>query len=191
MQGKAMYEYLAFRLGSKYSPEAMAMFGKDSPYPDLAALVEARYKNMKDMLPGASAPVVRLVSADGKPFSFASFKGKYIYIDFWATWCGPCIKEIPSLVALEKEYHGKDITFVSVSFDKDADLQKWKDFIGKRSMGDVQLRADKKSNELISKTWNISTIPRFAILDREGKVVDANAPFPSSREIRPLLNKLL
>ena len=53
-------------------------------------------------------------------------KGKVILIDFWATWCGPCIKEIPSLIELEKEYYGKDITFVSISFDKDADLQKWK-----------------------------------------------------------------
>ncbi|RYY53458.1 MAG: TlpA family protein disulfide reductase, partial [Chitinophagaceae bacterium] len=155
------------------------------------ALVEKRYENMKEMLPGAPAPVAKLVNADGKEFSFADFKGKYIYIDFWATWCGPCIKEIPSLIELEKEYHGKDITFVSISFDKDADLQKWKNFISKRTMGEIQFRADAKSNERISKSWNIVTIPRFAILDREGKVVDANAPFPSSKEIRGVLNKLL
>lgn len=191
MTGKAMYEYMAFRLGSKYSAEAMELFGKNSPYPDLTALVEKRYENMREMLPGAPAPIAKLINADGKAFSFADFKGKFIYIDFWATWCGPCIREIPSLVELEKEYHGKDIAFVSISFDKDADLQKWKNFISKRTMGEIQLRADTKSNERISKSWNIVSIPRFAILDREGKVVDANAPLPSSKEIRGVLNRLL
>jgi len=190
MQGKALYEYMAFRLGSKFSQEAMAMFEKDSPYPDLAALVQARFKNMKEMLPGSPAPDIKLLSPDGKAFSFASFKGKYIYIDFWATWCGPCIKEIPSLIELEKEYHGKDIAFVSISFDKDADVPKWKNFIKKNTMGNIQLWANTEGNKRLTKSWNISSIPRFVILDREGKVVDSNAPFPSSREIRPLLNKL-
>ena len=58
-------------------------------------------------------------------------------------------------------------------------------------MGEIQLRADTKSNAGICKSWNIVTIPRFAILDREGKVVDANAPFPSSKEIKGVLNRLL
>ncbi len=190
MQGKALYEYMAFRLGSKYSQEAMAMFEKGTPYPDLAALVEARFKNMKEMLPGSAAPQIKLLSADGKAFSFASFKGKYLYIDFWATWCGPCIKEIPSLIELEKEYHGKDITFVSISFDKDADVPKWKNFITKNTMGNIQLWANTEGNNRLTKSWNITSIPRFVILDREGKVVDANAPYPSSREIRGVLNKL-
>ncbi len=190
MSGRALYEYMAFRLGSKYSQEAMAMFEKKSPYPDLAALVEARFRNMKEMLPGSPAPEIKLMSSDGNPFSFASFKGRYIYIDFWATWCGPCIKEIPSLIELEKEYHGKDIVFVSISFDKDADVPKWKNFITKNTMGNVQLWATDESNKKLTKSWNISSIPRFVILDRDGKVVDANAPYPSSREIRPALNKL-
>jgi thiol-disulfide isomerase/thioredoxin len=191
LQGRSRYEYLAYSLNRRLSPEILNMFGKDCPYPDLAGIVQARFGRLKSMLPGSPAPLVTLLAANGNKTSFSDFKGKYLYVDLWATWCGPCIKEIPDLLKLEAEYRGKDITFLSVSFDKEADVQKWKEFIKTNTMIDIQLRAENAGNRLLTDAWNISMIPRFVILDKEGKVVDANAPFPSSKEIRWALNKFL
>ena len=187
---KAAYEYLAYALGKNFTPEILDMFGPDCPYPGIAAAVKEKYRHLQGMMPGSAAPVVRFLTPDGRPFSFGDFKGKYLYIDFWATWCGPCIKEIPSLVKLEKEFQGREITFLSISFDKDADEQKWKDYVKDHQMTSRQFRADAKSHELLTRNWNISMIPRFVILDKEGRVVNVNAPFPSDKKIRTALNKL-
>lgn len=66
---------------------------------------------------GALSPNFNCTDLSGKKVSLSDFKGKYVYIDIWATWCGPCQREIPHLQKLEEKYHGKDIYFVSISCD--------------------------------------------------------------------------
>jgi thiol-disulfide isomerase/thioredoxin len=107
-------------------------------------------------------------------------KGKYLYIDVWATWCGFCKKEIPLLKRLEQQYHGKNIEFVSISVDKESSKEKWKQTIVDREMTGVQLFAGKSESELqFTKDYLIKGLPRFIIIDPDGKVVNANAPRPS------------
>jgi thiol-disulfide isomerase/thioredoxin len=124
---------------------------------------------------------------DGNNFSLASFKGNLVYVDVWATWCGPCKAEIPSLQKLEEEYHGKNITFLSVSVDTDKDA--WLKMIAEKQMGGVQLWADGWSE--ITKSYAIFGIPRFLLFSDGGNVISTNAPRPSSDEIRPLLDENL
>jgi len=124
---------------------------------------------------------------DGNNFSLASFKGNLVYVDVWATWCGPCKAEIPSLQKLEEEYHGKNITFLSVSVDTDKDA--WLKMIAEKQMGGVQLWADGMSK--ITKSYAIFGIPRFLLFSAGGNVISTNAPRPSSDEIRPLLDENL
>ena len=121
---------------------------------------------------------------DGNNFSLASFKGNLVYVDVWATWCGPCKAEIPSIQKLEEEYHGKNITFLSVSVDEDKDA--WLKMIAEKEMGGVQLWADGWSE--ITKSYAIFGIPRFMLFSADGNVISTNAPRPSSDEIRGLLN---
>ena len=64
-----------------------------------------------------NAPNFNLPNQNGETISLSDLKGKYVYIDVWATWCGPCIAEIPSLKKVEKLYHNKNIEFVSISID--------------------------------------------------------------------------
>ena len=124
---------------------------------------------------------------DGNNFSLASFKGNLVYVDVWATWCGPCKAEIPSLQKLEEEYHDKNITFLSVSVDTDKDT--WLKMIAEKEMGGVQLWADGWSE--ITKSYAIFGIPRFLLFSARGNVISTNAPRPSSDEIRPLLDENL
>ena len=124
---------------------------------------------------------------DGNEFSLASFKGNLIYVDVWATWCGPCKAEIPSLQKLEKEYHEQNITFLSVSVDTDKDA--WLKMVKEKELGGTQLWADGWSK--ITKDYAIFGIPRFMLFSAEGNVISTNAPRPSSEEIRGLLESNL
>lgn len=118
-------------------------------------------------------------------------RGKYVYIDVWATWCGPCRAEIPSLKKIEEKYHGKNIEFVSISVDVDKDHEKWKNFVTDKQLGGIQLFADKNWMSDFITSFGINSIPRFILIDPKGNVVNANADRPSSQEIVAVLDKLL
>ncbi|MBD0830541.1 TlpA family protein disulfide reductase [Aestuariibaculum sp. TT11] len=128
---------------------------------------------------------------NGKPVSFTDFKGKYVYIDIWATWCGPCKKQIPYLKELEHQYEGKDIVFVSISVDKMADKQKWKDFVKSEDLGGVQLMADKDFASGITKNYEVNAIPRFLLFDKAGKIISTDAMRPSNPLLKEQLDELL
>jgi thiol-disulfide isomerase/thioredoxin len=128
---------------------------------------------------------------NGKEHQLADYKGKLVYVDVWATWCGPCKAQIPALKKLEKKLHGKSITFLSISLDKQKDLQKWKDFIKEKNLGGVQLIADDAFNSDVAKAYGIKGIPRFMLFDKEGKVITIDAPRPSKAGTEEWLRSLL
>ena len=142
-------------------------------------------KTAVDNMPKEGEPAIDFNYPDieGNEFSLSSFKGNLVYVDVWATWCGPCKAEIPSLQKLESDYHGKDITFMSVSVDTDKEA--WQKMVAEKELGGVQLWADGWSK--ITKDYAIFGIPRFMLFDSEGNVISTNAPRPSSDEIRELL----
>jgi thiol-disulfide isomerase/thioredoxin len=128
--------------------------------------------------------------------SLSSFKNKYVYIDVWATWCGPCIQQIPYLQTLEKEYHNKNIEFISISTDEarrnggswEAAEKKWRDFVKKKNMSGVQLWSGKDYS--FQQAYQINGIPRFILIDPKGNIVDANAPRPSDPNLKTLFTSL-
>jgi thiol-disulfide isomerase/thioredoxin len=128
---------------------------------------------------------------DAKPVSFSDFKGKYVYIDLWATWCAPCKGEIPYLKKLEEEYHDKNIVFISLSLDESKDLQKWKDFVKKEGLKGIQMMADNAFKSDIAKNYEVTAIPRFLLFDTNGNIITTDAMRPSSPELRLQLDKLL
>lgn len=126
----------------------------------------------------------------GGTTSLDDFKGKYVYIDIWASWCGPCLRQIPDLKRIESEYHNKNIEFVSISIDKKRDYDKWRSMIEEKELGGVQLLANNSSNSKFIKAYAIIGIPRFILLDPDGKIIDANAPRPTDKGLIELFNKL-
>ena len=128
--------------------------------------------------------------------SLDSFKGKYMYIDIWATWCGPCIQQIPFLNSLEKEYHRKNIAFVSISTDEsrrsggswDAAENKWRKFVKDKQLTGTQLWAGQ--DNAFQRAYQINSIPRFILIDPEGNIVNANAPRPSEPRLKELFTSL-
>ena len=126
---------------------------------------------------------------NGGTTSLDDFKGKVTYIDIWATWCLPCRGEIPALKELEKKFHGKDVAFVSISIDQNKD--EWKEFVKSEDLKGVQLFAENAFESQFIQDYGIRQIPTFIIINKEGKIVNADAPRPSSDEITGLLEGLL
>lgn len=122
------------------------------------------------------APDFSLADINGKRFNLADFKGKYVYIDIWATWCGPCKVQIPFMKELEKQFHDAPIHFVSISLDKEEDKPIWKKMVRENQMSGVQLFAGKENN--FGYDYQIQYIPTFLILDKEGNIMIDRAPAP-------------
>ena len=183
------YEFMAYALGGDFSRRLYDEFGEDSEYPEMSKVVKNKYRDLEGMLEGNPAPELTLEDSEGNEVHLADLQGKYTYIDLWATWCGPCIKEIPSIQELEKDYHGKNIQFVSISVDDEKDHEKWKSFVSERNLTGIQLIADKEADSIIKKSFNIKSIPRFIFLDPEGKIIDATAPFPSDPLLKEVFEK--
>ena len=157
---------------------------------------QSQFQNMLNALSDAknSAPAIdfRFEDINGKQVALSDFKGKVVYIDVWATWCGPCIKEIPYMKELEEEYRNNpDIVFLSVSTDAQKDYEKWKKFVNDQKLQGVQLFAGEKASQGIMTPYKISGIPRFMLVGKDGSLVAIDAPRPSSAEIRPALKALL
>jgi thiol-disulfide isomerase/thioredoxin len=128
---------------------------------------------------------------DGTKVSLGKFKGKVVLVDVWATWCGPCVAEIPHLKKLEEEMAGKDVVFISYSIDEMKDLAKWKEFVKAKKLGGVQLIGDAGFKSPICTAYKITSIPRFMVFDRNGKIVSVAAPRPSSPDLKTLLESHL
>lgn len=142
-------------------------------------------------LEGIMAPEFDYVNHKGGKTKLSSLKGKYLYIDIWATWCGPCRVEIPHLQKLEDRYKGKNIEFISISIDAQKDFEKWKKFVADKQLGGIQLFADNDWKSDWIQAFKIDGIPRFILIGPDGKVINPNADRPSSSELKPFLDQLL
>ena len=155
------------------------------------------YAKNKAFSKGAPSPKFEdYMNFKGGKKSLDSFKGKFVYIDVWATWCGPCLQQIPFLKTLEKEYHGKNIAFISISTDEarrsggswEAAEKKWRDFVKAKQLTGIQLWAAEDIS--FQQDYQISSIPRFILIDPKGNIVNANAPRPSEPRLKELFTSL-
>lgn len=142
-------------------------------------------------LSGNASPSFSYENYKGGTTKLEDFKGKYVYIDVWATWCGPCRAEIPFLQKVEEKYSGKNIAFVSISIDVKKDNEKWKKMVGEKNLGGTQLFADNDWNSEFIKSFGINSIPRFILIDPKGNVIDANAKRPSDPSLQVQLDQLV
>jgi thiol-disulfide isomerase/thioredoxin len=113
--------------------------------------------------------------------------GKVVLIDVWATWCKPCLDELPALEALEKAFEGKNVTFISLSID--TDKAKWKQMVESKKMSGLHLFSNRKGP--IAEDYELETVPRYILFDKNGKTVAIDAPRPSDPKLTELINSKL
>ena len=134
----------------------------------------AQAKSSNNTNEGASwvdkqAPNLTMNDINGKPVSISDFKGKYVLIDFWASWCGPCRKENPNVVAAYNKYKDKNFTILGVSLDQDKDS--WVQAIKNDNLAWAQMSDLKQWQSAAVSTYNIEGIPFNVLIDPTGKVI--------------------
>ena len=124
---------------------------------------------LADFKVGSDMPDFKLPDKDGKDFVFSTLRGKYVLVDFWASWCGPCMREMPNVVKLYKECKGKNFEIVGISLDQKRDA--WLNAVEKNKMKWIQVSDLKSWETLPVKLCNISAVPYTVLVDPEGKVI--------------------
>ncbi|NQY06507.1 MAG: TlpA family protein disulfide reductase [Flavobacteriaceae bacterium] len=125
---------------------------------------------------------------NGNPVSLSDFKGSYVYVDLWATWCGPCLYEIPHLQRVYNSMKDKNIVFVSISLDDLEDKDKWKKKVKGKDMGYQLFARDNDASNFLHEL-NVNYIPRFVLIDPEGNYVTTKAPAPSDARLKKLFKR--
>ena len=176
----------------------------NSAYKDTDAMI-ASYKNyfgknidLRAKFYGQPSPSFDdYMNIDGSTTSLSDLKGKYVYVDVWATWCGPCKAEIPSLKKVEATYHDKNIAFVSMSIDDDRSHggswekaeENWRAMVADKELKGIQIFAPKGWQSEFVTGFEIRGIPRFILIGPDGNIIDASAPRPSSESLIKLFDE--
>lgn len=146
--------------------------------------IEKGYDNGHELAlklaPGKISPSFKnYINFDGGVTSLIDFKGSYVYIDLWATWCAPCKVQIPFLIEAQETYKDNNIKFVSISIDAKTDFEKWKNFVKTEGLKGIQLYAENKE---FTMEYGVSGIPRFIFIGTNGEIINFDAPRPSQKE---------
>lgn len=151
------------------------------------AYVTATSKQIESMGKGMPAPLFASTSVDGKPVNLADLKGKYVLIDVWATWCGPCRLQSPKFEKLAIKYKNQPVHFVALSTDRRIDH--WLTEAKTKSKSVLQLHIDNEGE--FSNSYSIESIPRFILIDPQGNFINSEMPFPSEKVFEKLLRETL
>jgi thiol-disulfide isomerase/thioredoxin len=161
--------------------------------PDLRKLYVENYEKYIADTAFIGKPIrdISLMDNYDKPVKLNSFKGKVVFFDTWATWCGPCKEQVPFLKEIQEEYkNNPDLIFVGLSIDKKEDKQKWKDMVKKEEFKGIQV-IDELATKF-ARPYNIFAIPRFLLLGKDGKWIEVRCPKPENKaKLRQYLNKAL
>jgi peroxiredoxin len=121
---------------------------------------------------GAAAPDFQMNDVNGKPVSLSSFKGQYVLVDFWASWCGPCRQENPNLVKAYNTFKDKGFTILGVSLDKDK--KAWVKAIAEDKLSWTHVSDLQFWNNAAARLYRVQAIPANFLLDKEGKIIAKN-----------------
>ncbi len=196
LTGKAMYYILANELYLKCKSNQTYVIGNDvrrflencenESYKDL---VKAEYKKANGLEAGAPAPNFSLVDTDNQVVSLNDFKGKVVYVDFWATWCVPCRHEILNSKRLKQEFQGREVVFLYISLDTNVDS--WRRFLQKHELKGVHLFARDVYKSDVATQYGVRGLPSFFLIDKSGNLARVPAKRSSEPGVVSEINEVL
>jgi thiol-disulfide isomerase/thioredoxin len=188
-------QYTQYPMQLAGAADFIADFRKENFNTDLLPAIEKLYSSQLASIgalsKGAAAPAFKLPDTKGKLVRLSDFKGKVVYLDVWATWCGPCLKEIPYMEGLKEKFRNKDVEMITISIDTKVDA--WLAKVAAMKMGGIQLiDRNGSENSKIAKDYKIHGVPHFVLIDKKGRIASAFAPRPSMEtEVEKQINALL
>ncbi|WP_455510169.1 TlpA family protein disulfide reductase [Butyricimonas paravirosa] len=152
---------------------------KYMPEGELKSTLVGLYKSYGHLKEGEQAPAFKLKDYKGKEHSLADYRGKVLVVDVWATWCGGCILKLPYFMKMREKYKDRDdIEFITISIDDEGVFTRWKYTLPRLKLMEItNLIAPKESCDF-QKKYNITGIPRYFLIDKEGNIVTVYAPAP-------------
>lgn len=173
--------------GSEERSKLIARYG--GTFGDRKYLVYTQQNNkfIESLSKGMPAPLFDATSVDGKQMNLADLRGKYVVIDVWATWCGPCREQSPKFEKLAIKYKKENIQFVALSIDERVDH--WITQAKRKSKSVLQLHVNNEGR--FSKEYDASSIPRFILIDPQGNFIDSEMAYPSGKDFEKLLRETL
>lgn len=174
LKGKQLAEFEAI-----YQPADMTMLF-------FSTALAKEHQSLKDYLLGQEKVKVPLKELDSRIIQGLidslqhAYRGKVVYVDFWAPWCGPCMEEMPASKVLQQYFEGKDVVFLFLANRCKADA--WKATIANEKLGGVHWKITDDQLKILSSELGISGIPHYTLIDRNGNIVDKDAPRPSEKE---------
>lgn len=151
------------------------IFEQNVTDPEIKYAFNVAWENGNVLKAGRPSPDFSFPDINGKNVSLSDLRGKYVYIDCWATWCVPCKGEIPHLKKLEETFRGMNIAFVSISCDRDK--AKWEAMVKEQELTGIQLWGD-EDNEFLRK-YRVQGIPRFIWIGPDGRIINPDMTRPS------------
>lgn len=170
----------------KYKEYITADYSKKG-FEKCLAHYEKYKRDFLHLMPGVVAPPFTFESVDGKMVSLSDYRGKFVILDVWNIYCGPCIKQIPFIKEMEKELEEKNVYFISITCDPQDIKEKWRGVVKKREMSGIQLIMDNGRHSKFLKDYVIHGFPTFVLIDPDGKIVNAFFELPESPNFKKLL----
>ncbi|MCH7408338.1 TlpA family protein disulfide reductase [Belliella sp. DSM 111904] len=182
VKDKFLFDYIKSNMqyrGPAHTEASYKKFMEENQSPKLAAKLEALKEKWEPIMPGKEVPDFSFVNIEGEEVNLSDLKGNLVYIDIWATWCGPCIAEHPHWDKMKEEYKDKSIAFLTVSIDDSKDP--WEKMVKAKNMEGLQWFAKDAWKSELAQHFMVNAIPRFILLDKEGKIIDPSADRPSGK----------
>ena len=158
--------------------------------PVILAGVRKSLDRRRVLLPGSTAPNYELPDTSGVIRRLTDHIGKVVLLDFWGTWCSPCVRSIPDVKALAEEYSNTALAIVGVAIEGRA-VARWRKYIRTKQMNWHHVYAEGQFwNEVVDQ-FGVGSVPRYMLIGKDGRIIHADAPDPSSKQLRQLIDEAL
>ena len=196
LEGRVLHWFLAGELIDGFKrggSEAFALtyrkwedFQQINPHPEYNKSVQAALDEALKLQPGQPAPAFTLDDLDGQPVSLSQFKGQVVLLDFWSSWCVPCISDLPNLRKIKEKTVGWPVVFLNISLD--VDEAAWRKAVDNHEIEGVHVRAEGWSTE-VTESYQVSVLPAYYLVDAQGLILDRLSGVKDTDEIVAMIEQ--